>query len=161
MSWELADEYMHIDTGAGRETAAPEPRLRRYSIDDRELEAILEREFGPIRRREYGTVRTDTRCDEGFVPSPKDERLIIDGYNLIFGWDEMNELAKTDLGLARERLIDRLCSYAAFKNCEPVLVFDGYKVKGGEGERDRVGRLRIAYTKENETADMYIEKLAD
>ena len=161
VSWELADEYMHIDTGAGRETAAPEPRLRRYSIDDRELEAILEREFGPIRRREYGTVRTDTRCDEGFVPSPKDERLIIDGYNLIFGWDEMNELAKTDLGLARERLIDRLCSYAAFKNCEPVLVFDGYKVKGGEGERDRVGRLRIAYTKENETADMYIEKLAD
>lgn len=161
VSWELADEYMHIDTGAGRETAAPEPRLRRYSIDDRELEAILEREFGPIRRREYGTVRTDTRCDEGFVPSPKDERLIIDGYNLIFGWDEMNELAKTDLGLARERLIDRLCSYAAFKNCEPMLVFDGYKVKGGEGERDRVGRLRIAYTKENETADMYIEKLAD
>lgn len=160
VAWNESMEYMHIDTGFGKAPSEPAPRLRRYSIDDRELEAILEREFGAYRRREYAAPKKPEERELAAVAPRPDEHLIIDGYNLIFGWEELHALADADLGLARERLIDRLCSYAAFRSCEPILVFDGYRVKGGEGERAAVGRLRIVYTKENETADMYIEKLA-
>lgn len=160
--WNEVDALAHIDTGYGRDkTAQAPPRFRSFSIDDRELEAIMEREFGPIRRREYGSV-TAAKADDS-VPYAKasEKLLIIDGYNLIFGWDKLKSLAETDLGLARERLCDRLKSYAAFRDCEPIVVFDGYKVSGNEGEKEQSGRLRLVYTKENETADMYIEKLAN
>lgn len=160
--WNEVDALAHIDSDYGKDkSAAPVSRPRSYSIDDRELEAIMEREFGPIRRREYRSV-TAAKSDDA-VPYAKaaEKLLIIDGYNLIFGWDKLKSLADTDLGLARERLCDRLRSYAAFRDCEPIVVFDGYKVSGNEGEKEQSGKLRLVYTKENETADMYIEKLAN
>ena len=160
VKWNEVEEHMHIDTGFGREKA-PEPvyRPRNFSLDDKELEAIMEREFGPIRRREYTTHR---RAEEsqGVIAPTKREYLIVDGYNLLFASEELNALAKDDLSLARERLIDELKSYRGFKDCELVLVFDGYRVEGNLGERETEG-IHIAYTKENETADMYIEKLAN
>ena len=160
VKWSEVNEHMHIDTGYGREKA-PEPvyRPRNFSLDDKELEAIMEREFGPIRRREYAKpVRIDAQ--NAVVEPTKREHLIVDGYNLLFAFDELNALAKDDLALARERLIDMLKSYRGFKDCELVLVFDGYKVEGNPGERESEG-IHIVYTKENETADMYIEKLAN
>ena len=160
VKWNEVEEHMHIDTGFGRETEPPPTyRPRSFSIDDKELEAIMEREFGPIRRREY-TRPQRTREQEYTVQPVRREYIIVDGYNLIFGWDELKELAADNLELARARLTDLLRSYRAFRDCELVLVFDGYKVEGNLGERGTEG-IRIVYTKENETADMYIEKLAN
>lgn len=160
VKWNEVEEHMHIDTGFGRETEPPPAyRPRSFSIDDKELEAIMEREFGPIRRREY--TRPQRAQEQDYTVQPvRREYIIVDGYNLIFGWDGLKELAADNLELARARLGDLLRSYRAFRDCELVLVFDGYKVEGNPGERDTEG-IRIVYTKENETADMYIEKLAN
>lgn len=161
IKWNEVCNYMHIDTGYGREKAeAPVYRPRNFSIDDKELEAIMEREFGPIRRREYTKpVSVQTRNVE--LHPTKREYLIVDGYNVIFGWDELKELAKDNLELARTHLIDTLRSYRAFRDCELVLVFDGYKVRGNTGEKTDSGKVHVVYTKEGETGDMYIEKLAN
>ncbi|MDO4815153.1 MAG: TetM/TetW/TetO/TetS family tetracycline resistance ribosomal protection protein [Bacillota bacterium] len=161
IKWSEVESHMHIDTGFGREKeAAPVYRPRNFSLDDKELEAIMEREFGPIRRREY-TKPVNTQSGEFLVAPTKREYLIIDGYNVIFGWDELKEMARHSLDDAREKLLDMLRSYRGFKDCELVLVFDGYKVQGNPGEKFDSGKVHIVYTKENETGDMYIEKLAN
>ncbi len=85
--------------------------------------------------------------------------LIVDGYNVIFAWDELKKLAKDNIGLARLALMDRLANYRAFRGCELVLVFDGYKVAGNEGTREDYHGIRVAYTKDGETADAFIERL--
>ena len=161
IKWNEVRDYMHIDTGYGREkTEIPVYRPRNFSIDDKELEAIMEREFGPIRRREY-TKPVNVQTQNTELHPTKKEYLIVDGYNVIFGWDELSELAKDNLELARTHLIDTLRSYRAFRDCELVLVFDGYKVSGNQGEKTDSGKVHIVYTKEGETGDMYIEKLAN
>lgn len=161
IKWSEVENYMHLETGFGREKeATPAYRPRSFSIDDKELEAIMEREFGPISRRQYTKPVTNASPDYVVAPS-KREYLIIDGYNVIFGWDELREIAKKSLDDARERLLDMLRSYRGFKACELVLVFDGYKVQGNTGEKFDSGKVHVVYTKENETGDMYIEKLAN
>ncbi len=161
IKWSEVESYMHIDTGFGRvKEAAPVHRPRNFSIDDKELEAIMEREFGPIRRREYSKPASVQSGDYLVAPS-KREYLIIDGYNVIFGWDDLKETAKRSLDDAREKLLDMLRSYRGFRDCELVLVFDGYKVQGNMGEKFDSGKVHVVYTKENETGDMYIEKLAN
>ena len=169
--WDRVREYMHLDTGFGKEQPAPEdtPRMfrRRFDLDDRELEQILQREFGPIRRAQYvAPVRNaapgadDAERAELF--HPRRERVIVDGYNVIFAWDELRALADSGhIDAARERLMDALSNYAAFTRREVVVVFDGYRVPGGQGEKfDRSG-LHVVFTRQGETADAYMEKLAD
>ena len=87
------------------------------------------------------------------------EYLLVDGYNVIFAWDELKELAKDNLNMARDRLIDILCNYQGFKQCNLILVFDAYKVKGNVGSAEKIHNINVVYTKEAETADMYIEKI--
>ena len=169
--WDRVRDYMHLDTGFGKEQPAPEdtPRMfrRRFDLDDRELEQILQREFGPIRRAQYAApVRNaapgadDAERAELF--HPRRERVIVDGYNVIFAWDELRALADSGhIDAARERLMDALSNYAAFTRREVVVVFDGYRVPGGQGEKfDRSG-LHVVFTRQGETADAYMEKLAD
>ena len=170
--WDRVRDYMHIDTGFGKtetETPPPAPRMfrRRFDLDDRELEEILQREFGPIRRAQYAApVRNaapgadETERAELF--HPRRERVIVDGYNVIFAWDELRALADSGhIDAARERLMDALSNYAAFTRREVVVVFDGYRVPGGQGEKfDRSG-LHVVFTRQGETADAYMEKLAD
>ena len=170
--WNRVRDYMHIDTGFGKtetETPPPAPRMfcRRFDLDDRELEEILQREFGPIRRAQYAApVRNaapgadETERAELF--HPRRERVIVDGYNVIFAWDELRALADSGhIDAARERLMDALSNYAAFTRREVVVVFDGYRVPGGQGEKfDRSG-LHVVFTRQGETADAYMEKLAD
>ena len=169
--WDRVRDYMHLDTGFGKERPAPEdtPRMfrRRFDLDDRELEQILQREFGPIRRAQYAApVRNaapgadDAERAELF--HPRRERVIVDGYNVIFAWDELRALADSGhIDAARERLMDALSNYAAFTRREVVVVFDGYRVPGGQGEKfDRSG-LHVVFTRQGETADAYMEKLAD
>jgi predicted RNA-binding protein with PIN domain len=87
------------------------------------------------------------------------EYLLVDGYNIIFSWDELNELAKENMDAARSKLMDILCNYQGFKKCILILVFDAYKVKGGVGEILDYHNIHVVYTKEAETADQYIEKV--
>ena len=159
VKWSEVERFAHIAPKLGG--AAPEAvqRPRYFTIDDKELEAIMEREFGPVRRRMYTKAQTQETPEFSVAPS-KREYVIVDGYNFIFGTPEYKELAAASLSLARERLSDTLRSYRALRGCELVLVFDGYRVAGNTGERETQG-IRTVYTKENETADMYIEKLAN
>ncbi len=159
VKWSEVERFAHIAPKFGG--AAPEAvqRPRYFTIDDKELEAIMEREFGPVRRRMYTKAQTQETPEFSVAPS-KREYVIVDGYNFIFGTPEYKELAAASLSLARERLSDTLRSYRALRGCELVLVFDGYRVAGNTGERETQG-IRTVYTKENETADMYIEKLAN
>ena len=161
VKWNETEKYMHLNPDLGGEKAPEEfSRPRYFSIDDKELEAIMEREFGPVRRRMYTKAQTAIEAPEYSVAPSKREYVIVDGYNFIFGTPEYKELATASLSLARERLSDVLRSYRAMRDCELVLVFDGYHVAGNTGERETRG-IRTVYTKENETADMYIERLAN
>ena len=85
----------------------------------------------------------------------------MDGYNIIFSWDELNSAAKENLDLARSMLINTLCNYQGFRQCHLILVFDAYKVKGNNREVEQIHNISVVYTKEAETADMYIEKVTN
>ena len=138
----------------------PEIVMQNYRMDDRELEKIMEREFGPAKRRQYTAPRNQAASDKLPIALAKEQLLIIDGYNVLFNWPELNEIAKIDLGMARGRLIEILGDYAAFKNIRMVLVFDGYRAKGNPGQKSRWEKVEIVYTKEGQTGDAYIESLA-
>lgn len=87
------------------------------------------------------------------------EYLLVDGYNIIFAWPELKELAAVNLDGARTKLQDTLCNYQGYKKCQVILVFDGYKVKGNPGEVIKYNNIHVIFTKEAETADQYIEKV--
>ena len=121
----------------------------------------MEREFGPIRRPEYRTRQMNAAVgDVPKVPGRR-EYIIVDGYNLIFAWDELKALAKERLDLARERLMDLLSGYAGFTGAKLVLVFDGFRTPGNPGSRAEYHNISVAFTKDGETGDAYIERLVD
>ena len=167
VKWYDVEKYMHVTSGMAVETgdkipSMPNPRLlkRNLNIDDKELEAIMEREFGPIKRRQYSEAVLDTP-KTAHAAERKKEYIIVDGYNLIFAWEGLAALAKENFDAARHVLTDILCNYRGYTKCELVLVFDGYKVKGNAGEKSDYNGIHLVYTKENETGDMYIEKLVE
>ena len=167
VKWYDVEKYMHVTSGMDVETgdkipSMPNPKLlkRNLNIDDKELEAIMEREFGPIRRRQYSEAVLDTP-KTAYSAERKKEYIIVDGYNLIFAWDGLAALAKDNFDAARHILTDILCNYRGYTKCELVLVFDGYKVKGNTGEKSDYNGIHLVFTKENETGDMYIEKLVE
>lgn len=161
--WRDVPEYMHLDSCLKPASAEPEStplrRPRNPDIDERELEAIMEREFGPIRRPVYSAPTVNRAPDTEYQTFRKPERIIIDGYNLLFAWDELHEIADKNIESGRARLIDLLASYQGYTKTEIVIVFDAYRVPAGQGSRYNDAKLHIAYTKEGETADMYIERI--
>lgn len=163
--WDRVKEYAHVDSGVKTEEEAlptlPDPKIfvRNLDIDDKELEAIMEREFGPIRRPQYKKAVEDDRSRYQKKVVPAKHYLVVDGYNMIFSWDGLKELAKDDIGLARKKLTELLCNYRGFVRNEVVLVFDGYRIKGNCGDKEDIDGIHVVYTGEGETADMYIEKL--
>lgn len=134
--------------------------------DDPELLTIMEREFGSKQkeRERYSsyrkqTVSTPVRHTTVIKENePKKEYLLVDGYNIIFAWEELNELAKASIDAARNKLMDILSNYQGFIGCTLILVFDAYKVKGNQGEVQKYHNIYVVYTKEAEIADQYIEK---
>ena len=158
VKWNEVPNYMHLESGI-KEEKAPQILTGRVHIDDRELEAIMEREFGPIKRPLYHRPVNRPATEEITIKAPKQKAIIVDGYNIIFAWDDLNALAKEDLEAARRTLCDRLANYAGYQKCYLVLVFDGWKVKGNLGEKDRYHNIQVVYTKEGETGDAYIESL--
>lgn len=176
VKWDEVPAHMHLESvlGAPKEPAgvpgerAAERRAADYCAmvaEDRELLEIFERTYGPIRRDPRKAFRPVRREPARRPPSqpPKGldgpEYLLVDGYNIIFAWDDLNTLAQENLDAARGRLVDLLCNYRGFRQCEVIVVFDAYRVKGNPGEVERVHNISVVYTKEAETADMYIEKV--
>ncbi|MCM1524959.1 MAG: TetM/TetW/TetO/TetS family tetracycline resistance ribosomal protection protein [Ruminococcus sp.] len=170
VKWDEADGYMHTSAdNAGDETVtgdnAPTPaqiaRYRARLYDDNELMAIFERTYGKIDRDPRAAMRRPPEPQKYKAkPLPAGpEYLLVDGYNIIFSWEELKNIARDNLDAARSSLINILCNYQGFKQCELILVFDAYKVKGNHRETERVCNISVVYTKEAETADMYIEKV--
>ena len=159
VKWNRVAEYMHLPgcLEKPRDEEAP-ARRRCIRLDDTELEAIMAREFGPVRRPLYrAPEKRETLPDTGLREIGQ-RYYVVDGYNVIFDWDELHALADRDLSAARERLMDTLCGWAAFTHTQVVLVFDGYKVPGSLGEKLDYRGIHVVYTKERETGDMYIER---
>ena len=171
---------------AGQETKPEKPvtaknwkeENEKYWATEKELEEIFERTYGPIRklgeeppagrsvkgwkksRRDplegYGKSTSDYKQKK--TPDGEKEYLLVDGYNIIFAWEDLKELAVSNIDGAREKLMDILCNYQGFKKCTLILVFDAYKVKGNPGSVETYHNIHVVYTKEAETADQYIEK---
>ena len=157
VKWNQVHAYMHLESSLKEEK--PALISRNLHIDDRELEAIMEREFGAIKRPQYKVSAREHGEEKLVIRPPREQYLIVDGYNIIFAWDELAAIAKSDLDAARRALLDSLSSYAGYKKHHVVVVFDGYKQKGNPGEKSRVHNLQVVYTKEGETGDAYIESL--
>lgn len=158
VKWNEVEQYMHLDSG--RKEPSEPFIIHRKPIDDRELEAIMERQFGPIKRPQYFAPQKKPATAEITIRPPRKSAIIVDGYNIIHAWEDLAQQAQSDLDAARRQLLDRLSSYAGFRKCYMVVVFDGYKVKGNLGEKGPFHNISVVYTKENETADAYIEALA-
>ena len=175
--WNEVRAHMQVDSGwraPGEKPAQPEkapaaPQRRQESgyeasaRMERELEAIFVRTYGPIKARAFDPApRAPKRAEKpwkGLKPRQAgEEYLLVDGYNIIHAWDELKTLARDDLDGARQRLMDILCNYQGWRNCHVILVFDAYKVKGSPGSAEKYRNIHVIYTKEAETADMYIEK---
>lgn len=161
VKWNKVGEYMHLESCLEKEKPYTPPVNRRnLHIDDKELEAIMEREFG---KPKYELYRPTAKKNDGnqtdFEMTERKSYVLVDGYNVIFAWDELKSLADTDLGAARERLMEILCNYSAYTKNNVVLVFDAYKVPGNTGERFDFHNIHVVYTKERELGDVYIEKL--
>ncbi len=162
VKWRDVPRYMHLPSCLKPEKAAPPPPPRRsLSIDERELEAIMEREFGPIRRPSYREALQNAAPQLDLRFLDRRETIIVDGYNLIFAWDELKALAKERLDLARGRLQDLLSSYCGFTKSELVLVFDAYRTPGNPGSHTSYHNIKVVYTRDGETGDAYIERLVD
>ncbi|MBR0303791.1 MAG: NYN domain-containing protein, partial [Clostridia bacterium] len=158
VKWCDVEKYMHVD--GIREAGGEAPRRRHVSIDEEELERIMLREFGPIKRPEYSEPRRVEAKELHRVAGVGTSLLVIDGYNVIHAWDDLASLAQAgDLDGARGRLLNIIANYSSFTGCRTVVVFDAYMVPGGHGERTTYHGVEVVYTKENETADAYIERL--
>ena len=131
--------------------------------DEEELIRIYERTYGPIRSNPIAAFRPSVSVQsQGFrLPEAAEtgpEYLLVDGYNIIFAWDDLAAIAKEDMDLARSRLVNLMCNYRGLHRCDVILVFDAYRIKGNAGSFEKVNNISVVYTKEAETADSYIER---
>ena len=165
VKWNEVPSKMHLPSilEKPRNCSADEiSSFRKRAATDKELMEIFERTYGKIKRPERSTMRRDKPTEQNYrSPKPKtgEEYLLVDGYNIIFSWDELYALARENLDFARAKLINILCNYQAFRRCNLILVFDAYKVKS-DREVENYGNITVVYTREAETADMFIEKTA-
>ena len=170
--WEQVRSHMHVDSGWGKTAKTEEAvqaRPRRMAAyratleEDAELLKIFEQTYGPIKRDPLAAFRPTQKQErpdfnaEQWEIQP--EYLLVDGYNIIFAWDELNALSKESLEAARHRLMDILCNYQGFKKCVLILVFDAYRVPGSPGSIEQYHNIHVVYTREAETADMFIERV--
>ena len=131
------------------------------SISEEELEHIFEKTYGKIKDRNprhERAIPSELRIDS-LNKETEIEYLILDGYNVIFAWDDLREIAQDNLPTARDMLIDMMSNYKSMVNSEVIIVFDAYKIKGGERSVENYGGIYVVYTEEAESADTYIEKI--
>ncbi len=170
--WNEVAKHVHVDTSIKKRqpvkttTAAPKESSKKNSkmSEEKELQAIFERTFGPVKTRVETPAKKVIKAEPGktktkeYKPVYEEEYLLVDGYNIIFAWDELKALAAENLEGARTKLMEIMCNYQGFCGCHLILVFDAYKVKGNPGSVEQFHNISVVYTKEAETADMYIEK---
>ena len=166
--WREVAEHAHCDSGMLRSRGEARAPVRPASggiEGDRELLAIFERTYGPVKNRGMDALAQSRNVtarpgldDLAYVQ--KDDVLVVDGYNIIFAWEELKAVAAENFDAARADLIRILCNYQGMRQCRVILVFDAYRVKGGPGSCDKEAGVEIVYTREGETADAYIEKLS-
>lgn len=170
--WDEVRAHAHVDSGVRLEEDEPEEQpvpVRRGAPpssgldDDKELRALFERTYGPIKDRGFEAFQQSRKkastLEQLYVTRIRaDDYLLVDGYNIVFAWDELREIAAADINAAREALINILSNYQGVRKCHLIVVFDAYKVKGGIGSVEKRHGLDIVYTREAETADMYIEQ---
>ena len=177
VDWNRTEEYMHVESPLKLQVSEQQEQINtsagtvsasRIELTSEELDAIYRRTPDPVRRKQGNAPVTIKAADKG-MPDPKweelkkekgnrEEYLLVDGYNIIFAWDELKELAEVNIEGARDRLMDILCNYQGYRQCTLILVFDAYKVEGNPGEVLEYHNIYVVYTKEAETADQYIEK---
>ena len=178
VKWDEVPAHAHVDSGLrlGQKPSVVPPQSgdapRRSSAPlsgaelDKELQAIFEKTYGPIKQNLHRPMETpkhhpDQRRTEKSIAALRQsgpEYLLVDGYNIIFAWDDLKAIARDSLDAARQQLMDILCNYQGWRRCEVILVFDAYKVPHGTGEVEKYHNIYVVYTKEAETADAYIEK---
>lgn len=177
VKWNQVEEYMHMESTL--KTDAPEQdsfvyippvsgSSSRIELTQEELDGIYRRTPDPVKRRNQNGPVTVKAPDKKLSDGKWEERqknkknretyLLVDGYNIIFAWEDLSELAETNIESARDKLMDILCNYQGYKQCTLILVFDAYKVEGNLGEVLKYHNIYVVYTKEAETADQYIEK---
>lgn len=180
VDWDQVEDYMHLESawGNGGEKTEPEglpvtESIRRQRAaeaetyaSEEELKAIFERTYGPVKKERGSFEKRVRRSSSDSVSAyrpikkemPQEQYLLVDGYNIIFSWEDLNELSRVNMEGARSKLADLLCNYQGYQKCHVILVFDAYKVEGNHGEVVKYHNIHIVYTKEAETADQYIEK---
>ena len=179
VDWDEVEEYMHMErtldqTGEEGLAEVTLPKRRHSSIEltQEELDAIYVRTPDPVKQnhgavtvyakekdREPGSAYADPKWERRRREKEgRQEYLLVDGYNIIFSWEELRELSEKDIGAARGKLADILSNYQGYRKCTLILVYDAYKVEGNPGEVMKYHNIYIVYTKEAETADQYIEK---
>ncbi len=164
VKWNQVEEYMHLESCIEKEKVpySAAPNRRNFHIDDKELEAIMEREFGPKKLTQtlYRKPKEEKENHNDEIElNVRSKYILVDGYNCIFAWEKLKKIAENDIAGARKCLADILSNYSAYTKTEIVLVFDGYKVQGNQGENINYHNIHIVYTKENELADVYIQKM--
>ena len=176
--WDEVKDYMHVEGRLLKKQPdsvnGTSYRKRSYDmehwIDTEEIDAILERTYH-ANKHDKGTTKKWKPAKKITAPSASgpvirrqtagtERYLLVDGYNIIFAWEKLNELAKVNIDSARGALCDILCNYQGIKKCSLIVVFDAYRVKGHQTEIFDYHNIHVVYTKEAETADAYIEKFA-
>ena len=172
VKWDKVEEYMHLPSCLEKAKKEEEERIVSYerakdfcskAVEDKELMEIFERTYGKINRDPRKAFKSVKRPEPKYK-GPKlpvrtgPEYLLVDGYNIIFAWDELKKLSEENLDAARGKLADILCNYQGYKQCEIILVFDAYKVKEKHRDVEKYYNINIVYTKESETADTFIER---
>ena len=172
--WQQVADHAHTESPPEKETSAEDVALspaggssRRYTgspEQDKQLLEIFERTYGKVETRSFEPTKKPARTslsdkEYSFTPQKTGpEYLLVDGYNIIFAWEDLRSLAQQDVAAARAVLCDLLADYRGAKQCEVILVFDAYKVKGNPGSLEKINGISVVYTKEAQTADAYIEK---
>lgn len=171
--WDQVPEYMHIESQLKRflepadlpEGKAADRGVRtagKNAYEEKELEEIFIRTYGKVERKMPSgskTVAAAAKQKPGREDGPVPEYLLVDGYNVIFAWEDLKDLAKVNIEAARNKLMDILSNYQGFRKCVVILVFDAYKVEGYAMEIQKYHNIHVVYTKQAETADQYIEKV--
>ena len=165
--WDEVHDHMHLESYLKKEIeeepevltpTIPRPAPSLGFSEDKELQQIFEKTYGPVKRREWKPSSTSTMVERKVEKKPQDKYLLVDGYNIIFSWEELNDLAQVNITSARNALMDILSNYQGHRKDTLILVFDAYKVQGNPGQVYKYHNIYVVYTKEAETADQYIEK---
>ncbi len=178
--WNEVPEHMHLESvleSARRQggenqqrdpargtKGKPSADSRDFYAEEKELQAIFERTYGAVKPKapDAGSKVIRAKEEKQKVQirerKPVEEYVLVDGYNIIFAWEDLKELSRVNMDAARTKLMDIMCNYQGYTGCHLILVFDAYKVKGNPGSVEQFHNISVVYTREAETADMYIEK---